>query len=148
MSNSAADNDDSNSKAEATTFIMELIKEKEITKLIAENKIDVLKEMILEEGKGKNEKSFIRMRQVQWLESQRSKAIQDINALSDLVQELWSEEDFEPDLDYIESAKKIIDRPAVRIPGCDAKAKRRSSYGEMQSHLENVRHKTTQQLLK
>jgi hypothetical protein len=121
-------------KAQVTTFAMDLIKEKEIAKLIAESKIVVLKKQMRTVGKGRND-TFLRMQQVQCLDCQRSKAIQDINQLSDLVLELWSEE-YSTDVDYKERAKQIIARPAVRTR--EAESKRRSSYKEMEMVLENI----------
>jgi hypothetical protein len=113
-------------KAEATRFILLQAKRQEAAWDDADCEIEVLKELIMEEGKGRNGQSFTKMQRLQWLDTECSKAIRDINALSDLLQELWSEEDFEPDLDYIEKAKEIMERPASRRA-----ARRRSSYKEM-----------------
>jgi hypothetical protein len=123
-------------KAEATRFILRQAKEREAALGNADCEIEVLKELIMEQGKGSNGQSFTRMERIQWLDTECSKAIQDINALSDLVQELWSEEDFEPDVDYMEKAKQIVDRPASRR-GLRV-ARRRSSYKEMKILFENI----------
>jgi hypothetical protein len=120
-------------KAEATRFILRHAKEREAAWDNADCEIEVLKELIMEQGIGSNGQSFIRMQRIQWLDTECSKAIQDINALSDLVQELWSEEDFEPDVDYMEKAKQIVDSPASRRV-----ARRRSSYTEMKTIVDNI----------
>jgi hypothetical protein len=73
------------------------------------------------------------MKRIQWLDTECSKTIRDINALSDLVQELWCEDDFEPDLDYVEHAQQIMDRPASRRV-----AARRSSYMEMKALVAKI----------
>jgi hypothetical protein len=120
-------------KAEAARFILRQAKEREAAWDNADCEIEVLKELIMEQGKGSNGQSFTRMQRIQWLDTECSKAIRDINALSDLVQELWSEEDFEPDVDYMEKAKQIVDSPASRRV-----ARRRSSYTEMKTIVDNI----------
>jgi hypothetical protein len=125
-------------KAEATTFILQQAKEQEAAWDNVDCEIDVLKELIMEEGKGRNGANLFRMQRLQWLDTERSKAIRDINSLSDLVQELWSREDFEPNADYMEKAKQIVERPASRRA---AQAKRRSSYTEMKSLVKLIMEK-------
>jgi hypothetical protein len=71
-----------------------------------------LKELILEEGKGSV--SFDRMKRIQWLGAERSKAIRDINELWDLIVELWFKQDFQANVDYTEKAKEIMDKHASR----------------------------------
>jgi hypothetical protein len=73
------------------------------------------------------------MIRVQWLDTERSKSIRDVNELWDLVLELWSEEDFVPDVDYKEKAKQIMDKPASRLVPAT-----RTSYKEMKIRLENI----------
>jgi hypothetical protein len=123
-------------KVEATRFIMRQAKEQEAACLKAEAEIKVLKAQILgdgREGKILNGKSFARMIRVQWLDTERSKSIRDVNELWDLVLELWSEEDFVPDVDYKEKAKQIMDKPASRLVPAT-----RTSYKEMKIRLENI----------
>jgi hypothetical protein len=150
-------------KAEAITCIMNLIKEKELTKTVAEENIEILKEMIMvarksstqassfntprqrpmmkrllsrkvrvpvENKEAMNSQTFMRMRKVQWLESQRSKAIDDINELSDLVVELCSDS-FSKHVNYRQRTQAIVDKPAVRSPETERKA----SYKELETLL-------------
>jgi hypothetical protein len=159
ISMSSSFNNDEFAKAEATTCIMNLIKEKETTKSVAEEKIEILKEMIMvarrststqasfntpqrpmmkillsrkvENKEAMNSQTFMRMRKVQGLESQRSKAIDDINELSDLVVELCSDS-FSKHVNYRQRAQAIIDKPAVRSPET---VKRKASYKELETLL-------------
>jgi hypothetical protein len=119
-------------KVEATRFILRQAKEQEAAWTKSDSEIRDLKAQIAKEGTDSN-KSFARMKRIQWLDTERSKSIQDINALSDLVQELWCEEDFEPDLDYVEHAQQIRNRPASRRDSA-----RRSSYMEMKTLVEKI----------
>jgi hypothetical protein len=131
-------------KAEATRFILQQAKEQEAAWDNADCEIEDLKELIMEQDKGRNGANLVRMQRLQWLDTERSKAIRDINALSDLVQELWSVEDFEPNVNYMEKVKQIVDRPASRRA---AQAKRRSSYKEMKSLVEKIAMANTKEIM-
>jgi hypothetical protein len=131
-------------KAEATRFILQLAKELEAAWDNADCEIEVTKELIMEQGKGRNGANFFRMQRLQWLDTECSKSIRDMNALSDLLGELWSEEDFEPSVDYIDEAKRIVDRPASR---CATEVKKRSSYTEMKSLVEKISTANTKQIM-
>jgi hypothetical protein len=125
-------------RSKATTPIAAFILEKELTMEVADEKIENLKEMILfsrkQVGKGAiTSQTFMTMRKVQWLESQRSKAIQDIDELSDLVVEILSDK-FSAGVNYEQKAQEIIDKPAVRTP----KSKRRSSYKDVETLLKTI----------
>jgi hypothetical protein len=118
-------------QANATAYLLNIIEEKEVTKMQAELKLKSVKGMICSArklcggSKGMSTQTLMRMRQVQSLESQRSKAMNDLDEISDLALELWSGE-FTADVQ--QKAKEITDKPAVRGRGPSNAPKRRSSY--------------------
>jgi hypothetical protein len=128
-------------RSKATTAIATKILEMELTMQIkmqvVEEKIEILKEMILFSRKSEkpmDTNTFLAMRKVQGLESQLSKSVEDINDLSDLLVEMWSDR-FTNDVNYERKAAAITERPAVRSP---QRATRRSSYKDVETLLKTV----------
>jgi hypothetical protein len=122
----------------ATSFILQKIKQEETKKSNAEKKLKSLKGMISSArklcvgSKGMSTQTLMRMRQVQSLESQRSRATESQDELSDLALELWSGEFTS---DYKEKANEITDKPGVRSPGTSM-PRRLSSYDTVKGLLD------------